>query len=265
MCKRRKSVREKNSVTGKKEIKMFIPGEIEYSKKKDYIDVDLHELYEKAVAELGLQQTKRDQIITVYIALFAFLTPAVLESDAMNIRAQGFLFLAAAIIGILFALIIVRYRIYKEVYWLCCQSISVFFGIRKKELKKELIQSVFYKVLEKKGNKYIGKKKVGKKNGKLKFRRLYYTRKNFFSSESIYYLIHILITSGVFGLSCGMIFNLELNRRILLGVLVGIILGAVLLWKYFHECIKLYRVLVDGTDKSFNHTFSMAWFLHFYV
>ncbi len=136
MCKRKKE--------------SFTPIEITSIKKKSYIDVDLHELYEKAINELGLQQTKRDQIIAVYIALYAFLTPAVLEAKEMPTSIQGALFLAAAVIGFFLALVIIRYRIYKEAYWLCCQSISVFFGIRKMELKKDLIQSVFYKVLEKK-------------------------------------------------------------------------------------------------------------------
>ena len=245
--------------------KTFIPEDIGYSKKKGYIDVDLTALYDKAVAELGLQQTKRDQIITVYIALFAFLTPAVLESENMSIRTQGFLFLAAAIIGLLFALIIVRYRIYKEVYWLCCQSIGVFFGIKEKELNKELIQSVFYKVLEKKGRKYIITRESGKKKGELKFRNWFYVGKNFFSSETFYYLIHVLITSGVLGLSLGMIVNVELIYRVILGIGVGLVVCVVLLYWYFHQCINVYKVLVDHTDKSFNATFSNAWFLHFYV
>ena len=44
----------------------FIPDEITESEKK--VEIHWDSIYDKAIAELGLQQTKRDQLITIYIA-----------------------------------------------------------------------------------------------------------------------------------------------------------------------------------------------------
>lgn len=237
----------------------FEPCEITESEKK--VEIHWDSIYDKAIAELGLQQTKRDQLITIYIALYAFLIPAILETDKISLRVQGYLFLASSILGFLFGVIIIRYRIYKEAYWLCCQSITALMRYEYGVLNKKFIQTVFYRTMEKKGKKYIGRNR----RGKIKFRRWYYVYKNFVSSETLYFLIHTLITSGVFGLSMSFIWDVPEKYKILLAFGTGIALALVLIYWYFYECIKLYKVLVDHKDKSFNHTFKMAWFLHFYV
>lgn len=254
MGKKPKRVLERNF-----EEKLFVPVEINKSEKK--VEIHWDSIYDKAIAELGLQQTKRDQLITIYIALYAFLIPAILETDKISLRVQGFLFLASSILGFLFGVIIIRYRIYKEAYWLCCQSITALMRYDYNVLNKEFIQTVFYRTLEKKGKKYIRKNK----KGKIKFRRWNYVYKNFVSSETFYFLIHTLITSGVFGLSMSLVWDVPEKYKLLLGFGTGIALALVLLYWYFYECIKVYWVLVDHTDESFNKTFSKAWFLHFYV
>lgn len=118
--------------------------------RKAHLEIDLDAHYERAYAELGLQQTKRDQIITLYLAMFSFLIPFALSLESLSWRVKGLIFLATAVVGVLFALVIIRYRIYKEVYWLCCQSLTVLQGIRTELLNKETIQQVYYSTLYKK-------------------------------------------------------------------------------------------------------------------
>lgn len=221
---------------------------------EDYIHIDLHELYEKAVAELGLQQTKRDQIITVYIALFAFLIPAALEAENMKLWMQGALLIVASIIGILFSLVIIRYRVYKEIYWLCCQSISFMFGIKKEYLKQEYIKDIFYKTLKKKGKAFFDGQDFSKKK---------YVEKNLFSSETIYFMIHVLITSLVGGLGVGLVLSIHDYLRIGIGIMCAVVVFLYLLREYFVKCIEVYQPLIDNLKTSLRKTFSKAWFLHF--
>ena len=128
------------------------------AKKNPYSSVNLENLYAQASAELGLQQSKRDQIITLYLAMFSFLLPFALSMELIGWQVKGFILLASAVIGILFSLIIVRYRIYKEVYWFCCQSITVMMGLKPDALDKATVQAVFYQVMLKKGGKYVRNK-----------------------------------------------------------------------------------------------------------
>lgn len=239
----------------------FLFPKIQKSEKRDHLNINLDALYERAFSELGLQQSKRDQIITVYLAMFSFLIPFALSMEGIGWQVKGLIFLAMAIVGVLFGLIIVRYRIYKEVYWLCCQSLTVLQSIQPEKINKEMIQRVYYHTMYKKGKGFI---KVNKK-GKKRFRKVHYVKKNLFSSESIYFFIHSFITALIFGLSMGLILPGGLPVRILIAAIASVVLVLALGGKYFAECIKVYSVLADDTDESFNKTFSKAWFLHFYA
>lgn len=243
----------------------FTCAQIDSYKMKDHVDIDLDTLYERAFDELGLQQTKRDQIITLYLAIFSFLIPFALSIEMLSWQIKGLIFLAAAIVGILFSLVIIRYRIYKEVYWLCCQSITVLFGIRPEALTKETIQSVYYRTLKKKGKGYCIDTGEGFESPTLRFSRALYVKKNLFSSESIYFFIHSFITALIFAMSVGLICPLGILPSAVVGLVSGLLLFVILAAKYFAECIRVYQVLIDGLDSSFNWTFSKAWFLHFYL
>ncbi len=239
--------------------------------KKTEIDIDLNKLYERADAELGLQQSKRDQIITIYLAIFSFLIPFALSMEILSWQVKGLIFLATAIVGILFANIIVRYRIYKEAYWLCCQTITVLFGIKQEYLRKSIVQQCYRETIYKKGKKYLIDKKTKEvdKNGNhitvKDFSKAKYVKDNIFSSETLYFFIHSFITALIFGLSIALILKFSLIINIIVGIACAIALFLILSAKYFSECIKIYGVLIDGTHKSFNYAFSKAWFLHFYM
>lgn len=222
-------------------------------------DVDLVSLYEQANAELGLQQSKRDQIITIYLTMFSFLLPFSISIKEVGWQVKGFIFLAAAVIGVLFAFVILRYRIYKEVYWLCCQSITVMMGHDKKDLTKEKVQEIYYHVMDKKNGGYVD----GEDENRT-FNKKQYAKDNFVSAETLHYLIHVFITATLTGLSAGMISGQPVPVAVAIGVVVFAAVMLWLMWMYFHDLIKVYDVLVDRLDQSFNRTFGKAWFLHLF-
>ena len=224
--------------------------------KKNY---NLEDLYEHAHSELSLQQSKRDQIITIYLALCSFLVPFTLGEALIEWHLKGVIFMVIGFIGILFSLVCIRYREYKEVYWLCCQSITVLKNFKEEEINKSTIQKVFYSCLHKKGKKFVEGEKI---------KYLGYVKKNTFSSETIHFMIISLITSFVFGIGFSMILNLDLALKIILSVIVGITVLIILLHIFFSTCVNIYKLLAvkdsNEKDKLFSKVFSKAWFLHMY-
>lgn len=231
---------------------------------KDKIDkspnYDLATIYEKCIDEMTLQQSKRDQIITIFLAMFSFVVSYTLSSDKLDFLVKGFIFFAMAIIGLGFSLIIIRYRIYKEAYWICCQTITNLMNFKEKEFDKELIQGIYYRCLEKRGGSFVKGEGAAKRFDKWTF-----FKKNIFSGETIYCLIHAFIVSILLGLSFFLITYTTPCNSFLIGIILGIISFVSQVFLYFKNLIEVYSVLVDGTNDSFNKTFSKAWFLHLYV
>ncbi len=265
--------------------KRFHPKKLHKDKIKEHLDIDLYNIYDKAFNELGLQQAKRDQLVTIYLAFLALVVPLCLKSEgsSLNRFAIGWVFFAAAVIGAIFSVIIIRYRVYKEAYWLCCQTITTLMNLKPEALTKEVIQTVYYKTLMKKSKKFlvrgnkckkckICKKCTSKKERtekvlsckrrKGKFSVAKYVKEGFFSAETLYYLIVVLLTGAVAGMSIGCL--IQWRYSILSAIVVGALVVLLLMRKYFHECIKIYKVSQDGLDSSFNIPYAKAWFLHFF-
>ncbi len=169
---------------------------------------------------------------------------------------KGLIFIAVGVIGIIFSFIAIRYRIYKEVYWLCCETITCMMNIKDEKLNKESVQSLFFRSLAKKGNNYCV-------NGK--WSSYLYFKKNIFSSETLHYFIIALLASVLFALGILLVMPFEITITIPVAVALGIVLLTILMIFYFHHCTAVYAVLKDGLDDSFNSTFTKAWFLHLYV
>ena len=227
---------------------------------------DLNEIYNHAHSELSLQQSKRDQLITVYLALCSFLIPFALGEELIEWQMKGVVFLAVGLIGILFSLITVRYREYKEIYWLCCQSISLLFNFDVDQMDKKLVQGIFYQSLYKRGKGYLRSKK-----GKLIFDRKIYFRKSLFSSETLYFAVMCLMASCVICLGLLLVIQTAGNLDVLIGISGGVAVFVVLAGVYFSVGHVVYGLLgIEQTeenqelrDKCFNKVFSKAWFLHF--
>ena len=71
------------------------------TQKKIVKNYDLKDLYEHTHSELSLQQNKRDQIISIYLALFSFLLPFVISIDGLAWKFKGLLFIFIGIIGLI--------------------------------------------------------------------------------------------------------------------------------------------------------------------
>lgn len=221
---------------------------------------DFSNLYEHAHSELSLQQTKRDQIIALYLSICTFLLPFTLSQDSINTPAKGLIFMVIGLIGFLMASIIVRYRVYKEIYWACCQCISQLKTFDVNDIDKETVQALFYQVLKKKSSSFI----KFRKNGKVNY--LLFVKKNLFSAETLYYVIHSIMTCILVGLGLVLVrlFNSTLYNAIA-GIIFGLFVFFVLMHAYFKNLKDVYRVIIDDEDSLFNKTFSKAWFLHFYM
>ncbi len=241
---------------------------------KEKKDFNLDTLYKQTHSELSLQQSKRDQIITIYLALFSFLIPFSLSLSSVALWMKGLIFLVAGIIGILFSLINVRYRVYKEVYWLSCQALTVLMNVKPEEMNKQAIQRAFFYSLQKKGNGFFDKE--GEKRA---WNKKLFVKKNTFSSETFYHMIQVLITSTILALSTALILgdflHLPLLASLGIGAVVLIVAFVLLMRSYFKKLMAVYAVLAyENTgnaeaDKSmrdtlFNTTFEKAWTLHVY-
>lgn len=235
--------------------------DIDNNKRKVAKEYNFERLYEHAHAELSLQQTKRDQIITLYLALCSFFIPFVLGEELITWELKGGLFAVVGIVGILFAFATIRYRVYKEIYWLCCQSITVLQNFKQEELDKLTVQKVFFYCLNKKGHGYL----KGEDNH-LKIDKNMYTNKNMFSAESLHFMIIALMTAVIIGLGTAVMIP---KFGVIVGPIVGVLILLILIKKYFKECINVYKPLEtkvskEERNKRFNSVFSKAWFLHFY-
>lgn len=240
---------------------------IDESKRKEDKSYNLENIYEHAHSELSLQQSKRDQIITIYLALCSFLLPFALGEETISVTLKGVIFIAVGIVGILFSLSTIRYREYKEIYWLCCRAIMVLQGFKPEEIDKSVIQSTFYHCLTKRGADYL------EQNGDtVRLKKLTFVKKNIFSSETLHFAIIDLMAAFISGLGLTLVCGFSPLISLLIGVLAGLAVFLLLLIQYFKTCLKVYSALeVKGEeadretrDRAFNKTFSKAWFLHFY-
>lgn len=129
------------------------------SDKKIVKNYNWEDLYSHNHSELSLQQTKRDQIISLYMALFTFMIPFAISIDSLEWKFKGMLFIVLGIIGLIFAPVIIRYRIYKEIYWISCKTITQLINYDKDQVNKALVQSIFYKTIKKQAKSSIKIKK----------------------------------------------------------------------------------------------------------
>ncbi len=219
-------------------------------------EFNINTMYQRVFEELAAQQTKRDQLITIYLAAFAFIVPALLSAEKLGLQYKGIIFIGLGLIGFLFSLIIIRYRKYKEVYWVCCRALNVMMTLSQEDWTKENIQKIFYACLQKRAKKYIENNK---------FNMWKFVTKNIFSGETLYLIINAFISSGVLGLGLGIILPFAMWIKIVSGIALGLVALILSVAIYFITLKNIYNVCVDGLETSFNSTFNDAWFLHFFI
>lgn len=246
--------------TKKQELKMFKYTELKGAHLKEKPVYDFVKLYEQACSELSLQQEKRDYILKSYVLLISIVVPILLSIiDKVKPSQMGFMLLAIGLIGFLYSLIIIRYRVYKETYWITCRVISQLPNFEEDTFNKENIQALFYECLSKKWGKYI---KVCK-NGKKRILNFKVFSENIFSAESLLYLVMAFFTAVISGVGIYMFVD-KSCYSVYIPIVAGALILTYLLTMYFSNLKRVFKVLADGTEASFNFTFGKAWFLHFY-
>jgi len=225
-------------------------------------DFRLEKTYELCISELGLQQKKRDQTIAFYIAVISFVIPALLDmGSASPAKAAGFW--ALYVLGGLLSLVVVRYRVYKEIYWITCRTINQLYHYKQEAINKELVQHHFYKNIEKNaGSVYVFHKGADDGNEKkvMRFKSLV---KIFNSAETILYQVLVLMGSMVLWIA---LYSSIKSEFWAIGIAsVVVLINHYLLSAYYVKHLtEVYDVILDGKDASFNASYSKAWFLHFH-
>ena len=226
---------------------------------KPFPSQDLGRLYDQACAELSLQQEKRDYIVKSYILLISVIVPLIVSlGNKVTLVHSGAILLLMGLTGYVFSLIIIRYRVYKESYWITCIALTQLSNLEQESLTKHNIQAMYYKCLKKKWMKCV-KEKDGKR--KVNYRKL--VSSTFFSAETLMFLVVAFFSAIISGL--GLDFLLS-GCRFGMGFsfLLSAIMFITLLCRYYSYLKDIFMVLVDGSSESFNFAFSKAWFLHFY-
>lgn len=240
-----------------------------------YTRANLDMLYEKAYDELALQQSKRDQLIGLYVTVISLLVSSVMSGD-LHMLIKGTIFVLAAVIGFMLSSVIIRYRIYKEVYWLSCQTLTVMMNIDPAMLDEDRIKSIFVQVMRTKVKSYTSA--PGTIHEKFEEEKRF-RKDNRFSAETIYFLVQALCASVLMVLGVVMIllavvpaqwlelakghFQWGLPVAGVVLLLVIFVIVKILLKRYFDELTAIYRGIHDMA--LFKKAFKKAWFLHMFV
>lgn len=225
--------------------------------------MDLDSCYQQTVAELGLQQSKRDQIIAFYLTILGFVIPNVISLKIGDIS-KAIAFLVMYMIGIIFCHVILRYRIYKEVYWIACRVLAQMCNIKVKYRTKKNIYLIFYNALVQNESSIVQYQKRNEEKKSL-FRSF---KRQINSAETLLYETMALFSSFVGGIGVFYIFN----QNKLVGIGLGLYLVYMFLrinYKYTTRLMALYDcVSEEDNDKkllALESTFSKAWMLHCYL
>ncbi len=223
-------------------------------------DLNLQELHASCMSELSLQQSKRDQLIAFYLTITG-LVSAYLFSAEVNEVARIVIFFGLFFLGCIWTTIALRYKIYKEVYWMCCKTVTTLYSVNRETVDKAMLHHVFYKVMEKCD---LGIKK-GDDGMTPNLRKN--VIKNLTSAEYLMYLTLVLLTatSG----AAGVLFLFLKFDLLIWGIIASCLFAISFIvhttLNYNRKVIELFDLIRDKKDESFNKVFEKAWLLHFFI
>lgn len=227
---------------------------------------DWSKIYELACKELGIQQEKRDKVINLYLVLCGVLVTFAGNAKDLGDTGRGLIFLVAAIVGFLFTGIVIRYRIYKEVHWITCSTITKLPYLKPGCVNKDNVQSMFLDTMKLKAKYFY-------ESSALSYRR--FKEKNRSSAETFSFGVLALLSSIMLGLSLYLLLPCLKPGWIRIAVPAVVFLSSLwlLMRRYMRDLFEVYHCLAlkQGTDddnkafdKAFNKSFEKAWFLHVY-
>lgn len=226
-------------------------------------EIDLQEIHAECVEELSLQQSKRDQLIAFYLTITGLVSAYLFSSD-INPVVRILIFFVLFVLGCIWTAITIRYKVYKEIYWMSCKTISSLFSVDREKIDKPYVQHIFYTVI-KKCYKSVPKEEDTNKPHLFKF-----IIKNLSSAEYLMFLTIALLTavSGAGGL-----FFLFYSLKIpvwgyILSALFSISFIAYQTIMYNKAALSVFDAVIktkeSEIEKAFNKAFEKAWFLHFF-
>ncbi len=223
--------------------------------------------YEQAVAELGVQQSKRDQIIGFYLTIISFLVPFVI-SQGLPAWVTGLMFCCIYGIGVAFCFVILRYRVYKECYWIACRVILQLNHILESERSHGVIRTLYYHALKKNCDKVVITKE-NKKKGKGQPTRvpcyLRTMKRQIDSAETLLFETLAVVSSLAGGI--GVYYFWQTKWWLGCGLIVILVCMLVRLnWEYIHRLASLYECVYQTDaavrEKKLDSAFNKAWMLH---
>ncbi len=215
----------------------------------EHIDLQTH--YAACHQELGLQQSKRDQLAGYYIGILGAVAALLLASD-ITAGVRGGICLGLFALGVFWLRVTLRYRICKEVCSLTCLTLTRLFCADRKTISKALVQHTFYRVMEENAGR-IPRNAKGKKSLMACF------WKSGYSAEYGMFRTLAVFTAGAGGIGLWL-----LGLPIPYAVTEAFVF---LLWQLldFHaKVLDLYQVTEDHRADSFERVFQMAWQLQFF-
>ena len=236
-------------------------------------EVDLQELFSACHQELTEQQRKRDQLIAFYLTLAGILI-SVAFADFATTAYKIWIFAFLALLGFGWTVVTLRYRVYKEVYWITCRTISALYTVERDKISKELIQAIFYRTMEKRVRGRLKRDKrtnelVSDAKGRKKWSAWRLFKAHFMSAEKIMYTTMALIACVLCGLFFGYCLpyyaGLAVSSSAIIGAVIGVVLYFFFSWLYYYKMCHLYDVVISPSERALNKPYEMAWFLHIYV
>lgn len=222
-------------------------------------DINLQAIFDSLQSEMTLQQNKRDQIIAFYLTALGLLSTFLFSADIHPLIRVG-VFSIAFIIGHFWSTVILRYRIYKESYWIALRTVSCLFSEDRAKIDKGLIQHLYYKCMEKNF-----KDNISTERNRINERKV--RKGNRSSAEYLMFLTLAFLTALAGGMILLMIFIfLKVSLWISIPIGLAFVLFYIFLarYQYSKELSKFYLVLIDGENSSFNRAFKKAWQLHLF-
>lgn len=254
-----------------KERKLFDCAKMEGERKPPFLDpgLNLQELFDKCSSELTAQQSKRDQLIAFYLTLSGLVASYVF-AEVKIAWIQAAVCLILAVLGYMWITVILRYRIYKEAYWIACRTVNSLFTVYKTKIDKAVLQHLFYKTMVKCGGSYyraadtVKRKQVASRVPMATLWRA--ICKNMGSAEYLLFMTMALLNGCCIALAA-ILPHYQLSQAWICYHAAGVLGVAFLIWqtvRYNNALCKCYAVLWTGYNDDFNAVFQKAWQLHFF-
>ena len=234
-------------------------------------DMGLQNIYNLCTTEMTQQQAKRDQIIAFYIAILSFLVPALIDlklAPIVQSVAYGLLWL----VGIILCSVVRRYRIYKEAYWLTLRTITTLMRVHRDKINESMIKRLFWETM-KQVQPYVAViKEEPQTDDWLDIHKTW--KKNSTSAEFLLYRLISVITAVVLVIAGYTLvygiheeFGVQIPDAMRIWVVLGACIPAVFshrwcIRKFVEELGSVYCCCYDENLKSFEKTYSKAWFFH---